>query len=139
MSTTTIIDTGPLVSYLDRRENNHLRIKKQFKELKVPLLTCEPVIVETCFILGNLSPAIQELGNWIGKGILKIDFSLHYNHDRVFPLMKKYRNLPMSLADACLVSIYESSENSRIFTLDHHFEIYRTPSRRIIRTIGLEK
>jgi predicted nucleic acid-binding protein len=40
-------------------------------------------------------------------------------------LMKKYEDVPMSLADACLVRMTELNENSQIFTLDSDFHIYR--------------
>lgn len=57
---------------------------------------------------------------------------------RVFSLMKKYDNLPMSLADACLVVMAEKSPRGRVFTFDRHFKFYRTHSRRVVKTIGLE-
>ena len=41
-------------------------------------------------------------------------------------LMRKYRDLPMDLADAALVAVAERERISRIFTLDRKdFEIYR--------------
>ena len=40
-------------------------------------------------------------------------------------LMKRYENVPMSLADACLVRMSELIPGSVILTLDSDFRIYR--------------
>ena len=48
---------------------------------------------------------------------------------RMRELMRKYRDLPMDLADAALVRVAERERLRRIFTLDQRgFRIYR-PSR----------
>ena len=48
---------------------------------------------------------------------------------RIKELMRKYRDLPMDLADAALVRVAERERLRRIFTLDRRdFQIYR-PSR----------
>jgi predicted nucleic acid-binding protein len=73
------------------------------------------------------------------EGHLRIDFILSDHRTQVFKLIKKYQNLPMSLADACLVTMTENIPESRLFTFDQHFNTYRTSTRRTIRTIGLEK
>jgi predicted nucleic acid-binding protein len=133
-----ILDTGPLVAFLDRRESHHNQVVKEFKSLAFPLYTCEPVITETCFIMKRLPLALEQLGSWIDNGIIRINFSMENHSAKIFSLIKKYADLPMSLADACLVSMFEESQESKVFTLDGHFQIYRTSSRRVIKTIGLE-
>jgi uncharacterized protein len=42
-----IVDTGPLVAFLDRSEQHHDWVVGQVKELDAPLLVCEPVLAET--------------------------------------------------------------------------------------------
>jgi predicted nucleic acid-binding protein len=45
---------------------------------------------------------------------------------RIEDLMRKYRDLPMDLADAALVRVAEREKIRRIFTLDRRdFQIYR--------------
>lgn len=45
---------------------------------------------------------------------------------RMRELMKKYRDLPMDLADAALVAVGERKRIRRVFTLDRRdFEVYR--------------
>lgn len=39
--------------------------------------------------------------------------------------MRRYRDRPMSLADACLVRLAELHSGAKVFTLDSDFRIYR--------------
>ena len=47
-------------------------------------------------------------------------------------LMRRYRNRPMSLADACLVRLSELHPGGRVFTLDSDFRIYRRHGNKVI-------
>lgn len=47
--------------------------------------------------------------------------------ERVRDIISKYNNLPASVADASLLFLAENKRGSKIFTVDHHFTIYRTP------------
>ena len=44
---------------------------------------------------------------------------------RIFALMEKYGQVPMSYADACLLWLAETHARSRVFTVDSDFDIYR--------------
>jgi predicted nucleic acid-binding protein len=57
---------------------------------------------------------------------------LNENLERVLRLLRKYADAPMSLADACLVRMSETIENSLVFTLDRHFLRYRKHGRQAI-------
>ena len=46
--------------------------------------------------------------------------------------MLRYRNRPMSLADACLVRLSELHTSGEVFTLDSDFRIYRRHGNRVI-------
>jgi len=54
--------------------------------------------------------------------------------DGVRALMRRYENVPMSLADACLVRLAEMT-GLPICTLDRDFAIYRTSRRRALTLI----
>ena len=71
----------------------------------------------------------------IERGVLQIDFSLSAQVENVKVLMKKYKDVPMSLADACLVRMSELIDNSVVFTLDSDFYNYRKNGRRKIPLI----
>ncbi len=127
-----LVDTGPLVAYLDRSDRDHAWAKDTFKQLTRPLLTCEAVIAEALFLLrrGGIDP--DSLLNLIARGLVMPGFSLATEIGAIQNLIKTYRNIPMSLADACLVRLAEIYENSKVMTLDSDFVVYRKSRRRII-------
>jgi uncharacterized protein len=126
------LDTGPLVAVLSRDEQYHEWCREQFKEIKPPLVSCEAVITEACFLLRSAPRALPQIEDYLNRGIIEIEFSLRDKIKPVFSLMKKYADVPMSLADACLVCIAEAIPGCRVFTLDSDFTVYRFPSRRLI-------
>ena len=101
--TTVLVDTGPVVAYLQENERNHEWVLEQFKAHPSPLLTCEAVIVEATFLLQRLSRSHEKLLGLIASGALMIGFDLEREAEVVSTLMTRYSNVPMALADACLV------------------------------------
>lgn len=127
-----LVDTGPLVAYLDRSDQNHAWTKEIFMHLTRPLLTCEAVIAESLFLLrrGGIGP--DGLLNLISRGLVVPEFSLVKEIGAIQHLMKAYRNIPMSLADACLVRMAEIHEIAKVMTLDSDFIVYRKSRRKVI-------
>ncbi len=74
----------------------------------------------------------------IAVGFLQIEFRLSDEVASVKSLMKKYENVPMSFADACLVRMSEQIENAVVFTTDSDFHIYRKNGKQKIELIILE-
>lgn len=132
-----VIDTGVLVAYLNRREQWHDWAKIQLAQIQSPLLTCEAVIVETCFLLKNCYGAKDLIFALIKSGNLVINFSLGKEISQIELLMKRYENVPMSLADACLVRMSELISGSCILTLDSDFQIYRKNNNQLIDLITI--
>jgi predicted nucleic acid-binding protein len=139
MKNVAIIDTGPLVSLLDRRDKDHAWIKSQWNRLQPPLLTCESVISEVCFLLRSDYHGVAALMEMVRRRILRVDFHLDNHLESIALLLKKYANVPMSLADACLVRMAETIPNGTIVTLDADFRIYRKSNRTVIPTIMPEE
>ncbi len=50
-------------------------------------------------------------------------------------LLRRYHDVPMDLADACLVRMTELYPNCTLLTLDSDFQIYRKHRREIISVI----
>jgi predicted nucleic acid-binding protein len=50
--------------------------------------------------------------------------------------MRSYRDLPMSLADACLVCMAEGVSEAKVFTTDSDFRTYRKNKRQVIPLIA---
>ncbi|BCX89244.1 conserved hypothetical protein [Methylomarinovum tepidoasis] len=130
-----IVDTGPLVAFLDEDDRHHAWSVECFKQLPPPLLTCEAVIAETLHLLRAFPIACDLVYRWIENGLLLPDFSLTEEAASVRSLVQRYRNVPMSLADACLVRMAEQHPDHLIFTLDSDFRIYRKHRNRPLKLL----
>ena len=130
-----IADSGIVVALIDKREQFHEWTAAQAQTLPVPFLTCEAIISESCFLLHNIYDGEKTVLSYVKKGILQIDFSLSNEIAAIENLMSKYQDVPMSLADACLVRISELIDNSTVFTLDSDFQIYRKSGKKKIDLI----
>jgi predicted nucleic acid-binding protein len=124
-----IVDTGPLVAFFDRAERHHRWAIERIEEMEAPLLVCEPVLAETMYLLGGHAKAQDTLWDLMGNGALDVAFQIGEHVSVLRKLMHKYRDTPMSLADACLVRMAEIHEDHAIMTLDSDFLIYRKHGR----------
>ena len=104
----------------------------QFKELAAPFLTCEPVLAETAFLLSRYGVSSRSFFELLASGLLEVNFSVVAEHQALAKLSAKYKDLPMSLADACLVRMAEQHATATVFTLDTHFRVYRKNGRQAI-------
>lgn len=132
MKPTVILDTGPLVALLDRRDKYHEWAKARLGELRPPLLTCASVLSEAIFLLRNVprgAPAVLEL---LRRQVATVAFRLNEEVTRVSKLLTRYANIPMSLADACLVRMSEQHAEGVVLTLDSDFRIYRKHGRQAV-------
>ena len=120
------MDTGPLVALLSKHDAEHARAAKVFSECLPPFRCCEAVVAEACFLMKKVhtgGPAeVISLGR---KGVYELGLSLEDHWANIEALMKKYANRPISLADACLIRCAEVHQESRIFTFDSDFNVYR--------------
>lgn len=137
MKHNVIIDTGVLVAYLNQREQFHNWAKIELNKIKPPLLTCEAVIVESCFLLQNAYGAKNKIFSLIKTEKIIIPFHLTEDIIQIELLIKRNENVPMSLADACLVRMSELIIGSSILTLDSDFNIYRKNKNEIIDLITI--
>jgi uncharacterized protein len=130
-----IADTGWLVAYLVEEDLQHEWAVQQFRELHVPYLTCEAVLTETSHLASKLHNGTVRFLNLLETGILTVPFQLMGEREAVDALARKYADLPMSLADACLVRMAELNDGAAVCTLDHHFRIYRKNGRQKVPVI----
>lgn len=127
-----LLDTGPLVAFLDRRDEYHDWAKEQWMRSAPPLFTCEAVMTEACFLLRKIDGGIREVMKALEVGAIAIQFRLDLELDPVTRLIRRYENIPMSLADACLVRMSEIHSGSTVMTLDSDFRTYRRRGRQVI-------
>ena len=124
-----LVDTGPLVALLDRSDPHHLSCRETFSSLDDSLVTVWPVVTEAIYMLRAYWQAQDALWEMIQCGAVQILLLGLDDIPRMRELMRKYRDLPMDLADAGLVRVAERERLRRIFTLDRRdFQVYR-PSR----------
>ena len=90
-----------------------------------PLITCEAVIAESCYLLRDIEGAAPAVLENVDRGIFQIPYRLTGNAGGVLKLMRKYADAPMDFADACLVDMASDYRTGRILTLDSDFRIYR--------------
>ncbi|MEK6664917.1 MAG: PIN domain-containing protein [candidate division NC10 bacterium] len=121
-----LVDAGPLVALLHRDDRNHDLCLKTLRSFREPLGTAWPVVTEAMYLLGFSWRAQDALWEMIASGavgLLSLDSG---DVLRMRELMRKYRDLPMDLADAALVRIAEREDIRRIFTIDRRdFAVYR--------------
>jgi predicted nucleic acid-binding protein len=129
-----LLDTGPLVSYLVNGSQHNRWAIEQWKVMRPPLLTCEPVLTETAFLLEREGYDPGEIFPFFDSGTIRIALNIQDEYADLRALMHRYRNRPMSLADACLVRLSELHPDSEVLTLDSDFKIYRRYGNRVIPT-----
>ena len=127
-----IVDTGPLVAYLDRREEHHEWVLATLRELTEPLLTCDAVLIEAAHVLNRKGQPTDLVFSLMTEGLIKPCFEITKHWRELATLMRTYRAVPMSVTDACLVRMSEVQRSSVVFTLDRDFLIYRRNGRQRI-------
>lgn len=130
-----IADTGPLVAYLDRSDQHHAWAKEVMATLTEPLLTCDAVLAEVTFLLQRGGIAAGLPMRMIERGLLVSEFSIANEAASLRALLERYHDVPMSLADACVVRISELHRAVKVWTTDSDFTIYRRNRRSIIPLI----
>ena len=125
MNDRVIIDSGALVAFLCRADQQHEWVKRQLDAIQPPLLTCEAVISEACFLLRRHHADATAVLALIQQCLISMPFRAEDDNEQIMRMMKKYANLPMSFADACLVRMSERYTDHRILTFDHDFQTYR--------------
>ena len=120
----TLLDTGVIVGLLDRSEACHGRCVAALEGLEGPLVTCEAVIAESCYLLRDLPGAADVVLENVERGVFQIPFQLSRAAPLVRALMRKYRDLPADFADVCLIQLADELNTGDILTLDQDFESY---------------
>lgn len=123
-----IVDTGAWVGLANKRDQLHERCVRFFRHNREALVTTYPVLVETVHLLyrrDGVSMTLAFMDTIHGQGL-----SVHRPKEReladAIDLMRRYRNLPMDLADASLVLLAEALGEGRIVSTDQRdFDSYR--------------
>ena len=130
MAASVIVDAGFIVALLSRRDNHHTWARDTAGRFPPPWRTCEAVVSETVHLLGarRASPVHALLR----RRSLMLAFDLARELEPVLRLLEKYADVPMSLADSCLVRMTEVDSEPMVLTTDSDFKIYRRHSRQVV-------
>ena len=130
MGANVVADAGFLVTLLGKRDRDRDWVTATAARFPPPWRTCEAVLSETFHLLAEDGRrAVRAL---LARGALVPAFSLAENLERVLQLMDKYADVPMSLADACLVRMTELLADPLVLTLDADFHVYRRHGRQAV-------
>ncbi|PZO43880.1 MAG: pilus assembly protein [Pseudanabaena frigida] len=125
MRKSIIIDTGVLVAFLMPSDKYHQWAVSSLANVNYPILTCEAVLTEVCFLLQRVHAGREKVLQLVKQGYIEIPFCLSEEIEAIEKLMHRYQSVPISLADACLVRMAENYDDNSVMTLDSDFRIYR--------------
>jgi predicted nucleic acid-binding protein len=108
----------------------------QAHDLHPPWSTCEAAWSEAYHLLGERGA--PSLGQLLRRRAVVVAFELSQNVEPDTTLIEKYSDVPMSLADACLVRMTETLADPIILTTDEDFRLYRRHSRQVVPCVTPE-
>jgi predicted nucleic acid-binding protein len=120
------------VARLNRRDRSQGWTIEQWEDVELPVLTCEPVLTEACFLLRRSAGGPAAILELVGRAAIKVAYNVEADVEGLAKLMTRYAEVPMSLADACLVRMIERQPHATVFALDGDFHVYRSHGRRVI-------
>jgi uncharacterized protein len=127
-----LLDTGALVSLLDRGQRHHREFVGFFQTWQREAVTTEAVLTEATHLLARVS----------GGGVACLDFVLSGGGVVFVPkrtaalrrareLMVQYADCPMDFADSTLVVLAEDLKTNIVLTTDRRdFSVYRIDGRK---------
>lgn len=130
MAASVLVDTGFLVALLSRRDAHAAWAAEAARSHPPPWHTCESVLSESFHLLGA-SGAVG-LAELLLRRALVCTFAAGRELAPLLRLIRKYDQVPMSLADACLVRMTEIMPDPVLLTTDSDFRFYRRHSRQVV-------
>ena len=129
-----LLDTGALVSLLDRSQTHHRRFVRFFEDWHGCVVSCEAVLTEATQLLGRVHGGRKACLDFFLAGGAVLAPSTLGSLRRCRTLMETYEDLPMDFADATLVVLAEELGTNLVFTTDRRdFSTYRIGGRRQFR------
>jgi len=126
-----IADTGFVVAFLNRRDAHHRWAVRVAEQVTAPLVTCEAVLAEAAF----QCESVRSVMALVRERLLRVDFDLNGNQDRIEVLAKRYEDRAPDLADLCLICLSEQLRDWPVITVDADFRIYRRHQREVIPVV----
>jgi len=132
-----LLDTGPLVAYLDARDPAHAAVVACLDRFTGELFTTSSVITEAMHFVARSRAGPRLLADFVAvSGLTVFDFTQPASLSEAVGLMEKYSDLPMDFADATLVLLAEQLGVVEVLSLDRRgFGVFRTRDRKPFRLV----
>jgi len=127
-----IADTGFLVAFANARDQHHGWALDVAEDVTEPLLTCEAVLAEAAFHLGDVGLILE----MISEELIRLDFVCNDHLAHLAALAKRYKDRKPDLADLCLIRMSELHPKHSVITVDEDFRVYRRNKREVIPLIS---
>lgn len=127
-----ISDTGFLVAFANARDQHHGWALDVAEDVTEPLLTCEAVLAEAGFHLGDVGLVLE----MISEELIRLDFVCNDQLAHLAALAKRYKDRKPDLADLCLIRMSELHPKHSVITVDEDFRVYRRNKREVIPLIS---
>jgi hypothetical protein len=132
---TWLVDTGPVVAYLDAGDAAHADVAARWDSFRGQLVTTSAVITEAMHFVSTSPSGARHLADLVAASGMEVyDLSRPPELHEAVSLMEKYADTPMDFADATLVLLAEALQVREVLTLDRRgFSTYRTRKRHAFR------
>ncbi len=125
-----LLDTGPIVAYLDASDPFHERVAKALGDFTGQFVTTGAVVTEAMHFIAVDARGPSLLVDFLESSRTKVIECFQPDDlKRAVRLMRKYADTPMDFADATLILLGDALRENKICTLDRRgFSTYRTGS-----------
>lgn len=130
MAASVVVDASFVVALLDRQDEHHSWAVSEAGRHQPTWHTCEAALSEAFFLVGALGG--RQLAALLDRNVVVVSLALSKELRAVLSLMQKYADVPMSLADGCLVRMTEILPDPLVLTTDSDFRLYRRNGRQTI-------
>ncbi len=132
-----LLDTGPLVAYLDASDPVHDAVVSRLDSFPGQLATTSAVITEAMHFVSVSGEGARRLSEFIAaSGTRVYDLCQPPELLEASSLMEQHADTPMDFADATLMLLAEALDLDEILTLDRRgFSTYRTRRKQSLRLV----
>jgi predicted nucleic acid-binding protein len=120
-----LIDTGAIFALFDEDDWAHERCVRALERIHRPLVTCEAVITESCYLLRRRRDAVDAVLANVETGFFGIPLRISHSSRQIREIFRKYGDTPADFADACLIAMADELNIGDILTIDSDFKHYR--------------
>lgn len=136
--TTWLVDTGPFIAYINRRDPAHAAVAARLDDFTGLLVTTGAVVTEVMYFLADVAGGPAAFAELLVGCDARIAAFEPESVLLAADLMTKYSDTPMDFADATLVLVADALGVVDVLTLDRRgFSTYRTAKGKAFRLVPL--